>query len=71
MQVTLLKAGIEASLGSLHADYKALGLTSTFSQRLTEEKGQVLKAQDQIQSLFPPQRGCSVSDAYMGVECVL
>jgi len=71
MQVTLLKAGIEASLGTLHADYKALGLKSAFSQRQTEKKGQVLKAQSRIQSFFSLERECSVSDAYRGVVPVI
>jgi hypothetical protein len=67
VQGTLLKAGIEASLGTLHADYKALGLASAFSQRLTENRGQVLEAQSQIQSFFPLESECSVSDAYREV----
>jgi hypothetical protein len=67
MQGTLLNAGIEASLGTLHSDYKALGLASAFSQRLTDNRVQVLEAQGRIQSFFPVKRECSVSDAYMEV----
>jgi hypothetical protein len=36
MQAELLKLGIEVSVGSLHADYKALDLHSTFTHRRRE-----------------------------------
>ena len=41
MQAELLKLGIEVSIGSLHADYKALDLLSTFTHRRSEIPEQV------------------------------